>query len=397
MPTILISCNAFKGSASSRSVGEALARGLAAAGCHTVVVPLADGGDGTLEVFDDLGFRRREVTVRGADGLPVASQYSLSPGAGPDGPDGPADSPAAVPTAVIEVARACGLDMVSPDGATPDPGDARQAGSWGVGDLLRAALDDGARRVILGLGGSATTDAGFGMARALGVAFRDHAGRAVEQVAGLANVTTVDSAGLDPRLEDVEVLVASDVRHPLCGPDGAAAVFGPQKGLVPGDIDEVDDAVRRFARVVEDTVGTSGVAGQPGAGAAGGLGFMAMALLGAQMRSGVGLVLDETGFTDALDGADLVVTGEGRLDAQTLGGKAPAGVAERARRHGVPVVAVCGQDQLGASDLFVAVHSLTDHEPDVAECIRRPLPILERIGEEIAAGLGPGSGSGVGS
>jgi glycerate kinase len=260
MPTILISCNAFKGSASSRSMGEALARGLAAAGCHTVVVPLADGGDGTLEVFDDLGFRRRAVTVRGADGVPVASQYSLSPGA---------DSPAAVPTAVIEVARACGLDMVSPDGATPDPGDARQAGSWGVGDLLRAALDDGARRVILGLGGSATTDAGFGMARALGVEFRDHAGRAVEQVAGLANVTTVDTAGLDPRLEDVEVLVASDVRHPLCGPDGAAAVFGPQKGLVPGDIDEVDDAVRRFARVVEDALGTSGVAGRPGAGAAG--------------------------------------------------------------------------------------------------------------------------------
>ena len=388
MTTVLICCDKFKGSASSRSVGEALARGLAAAGCHTVVVPLADGGDGTLEVFDDLGFRRRAVTVRGANGLPVASQYSLSSGAG---------SPAAVPTAVIEVARACGLDMVSPDGATPDPGDARQAGSWGVGDLLRAALDAGARRVILGLGGSATTDAGFGMARALGVEFRDHAGRAVEQVAGLADVATVDTAGLDPRLEGVEVLVASDVRNPLCGPDGAAAVFGPQKGLVPGDIDEVDDAVRRFARVVEDTVGTSGVAGQPGAGAAGGLGFMAMALLGAQMRSGVGLVLDETGFTDALDGADLVVTGEGRLDAQTLGGKAPAGVAERARRHGVPVVAVCGQDQLGASDLFVAVHSLIDHEPDVAECIRRPLPILERIGEEIAAGLGPGSGSGVGS
>jgi glycerate kinase len=380
MPTILISCNAFKGSASSRSVGEALARGLEAAGCRAVVVPLADGGDGTLEVFDDLGFRRRAVVVRGADGRRVSAEYSLE-GVSVDG--GPR-------TAVIEIARACGLDMVTVNGTPPGPDEARQAGSWGVGDLILAALDEGVGRIILGLGGSSTTDAGFGMAEALGVVFRDASAGTVTRVGDMASVVTVDTDGTDPRLAGVDVVIASDVRNPLCGPDGAAAVFGPQKGLASEDLDQVDDALHRFAVAVEGALGTSGVAGQPGAGAAGGLGFMALALLGAEMRSGVGLVLDETGFTDALDGVDLVITGEGRLDAQTLGGKAPAGVAERARRHGVPVVAVCGQNQLGSSGLFAAVHSLTDHEPDVAECIRHPLPVLERIGREIGAGLGSG-------
>ncbi|WP_291479246.1 glycerate kinase [Corynebacterium sp.] len=384
MPTALICCDKFKGSASSRSVGEALARGLEAAGCRAVVVPLADGGDGTLEVFDDLGFRRRAVTVRGVDGRPVPSEFGLSQ----------ESDPAAAPTAVVEVARACGLDMASSDGAPPDPRDARQAGSWGVGDLIRAALDDGAGRIILALGGSATTDAGFGMARALGVEFRDHAGREVERVVNLADIAAVDTAGLDPRVADVEFLVASDVRNPLCGTEGAARVFGPQKGLAPGELDEVDAAVRIVAGVVEDALGTSGVAEQPGAGAAGGLGFMALALLGAQMRSGVGLVLEETGFDAALDGVDLVVTGEGRLDGQTLGGKAPAGVAWRARERGLPVIAVCGQNQLDdgrGGDLFDEVRSLTDYQPDVAECIRRPLPVLERIGRDIGARLAAGT------
>ncbi|MGN0095189.1 MAG: glycerate kinase [Corynebacterium sp.] len=379
MPTVLICCDKFKGSASSRAVAAALGRGLESSGCRVVALPLADGGDGTLEVFDDLGYHRRSVAVRGADGERMSAEYALE-GASVDGGR----------TAVIEIARACGLDMVSVGGEAPGRGSARQAGSWGVGDLITAALDEGVGRIILGLGGSATTDAGFGMAQALGAVFVDPAGAPVTRVRDLADVAAVHLGGLDPRLAEVEVVIASDVRNPLCGPDGAAAVYGPQKGLASQDIDEVDSAIRGFAAVVEDALGTSGTAELPGAGAAGGLGFMALGLLGAQMRSGVGLVLEETGFAGALGTADLVVTGEGRLDAQTLSGKAPAGVAERAREAGVPVVAVCGQNQLdavSASDIFAAVYSLTDHEPDVDKCLRDPLPILERIGSEIGAGL----------
>lgn len=379
MPTVLICCDKFKGSASSRAVAAALGRGLESSGCSVVALPLADGGDGTLEVFDDLGYLRRAVVVRGADGERVAAEYVLE-SASVDGGR----------TAVIEIARACGLDMVSVDGEVPGPESARQAGSWGVGELIIAALDEGVGRIILGLGGSATTDAGFGMAQALGVVFLDSAGAPVTRTGDLADVAAVDLDGVDHRLSEVEVVVASDVQNPLCGLDGAAVVYGPQKGLAPEDIDEVDSVIRGFAAVVEDALGTSGVAAQPGAGAAGGLGFMALGLLGAQMRSGVGLVLEETGFVGALGTADLVITGEGRLDAQTLSGKGPAGVAERAQESDVPVVAVCGQNQLDAdqaSALFASVHSLADYEPDVEKCFRDPLPILERIGFEIGAGL----------
>ncbi|WP_312979140.1 glycerate kinase [Corynebacterium sp.] len=379
MPTVLICCDKFKGSASSRAVAAALGRGLESSGCSVVALPLADGGDGTLEVFDDLGYHRRAVVVRGADGERVAAEYVLE-SASVDGGR----------TAVIEIARACGLDMVSVDGEVPGPESARQAGSWGVGELIIAALDEGVGRIILGLGGSATTDAGFGMAQALGVVFLDSAGAPVTRTGDLADVAAVDLDRLDHRLTEVEVVVASDVQNPLYGLDGAAVVYGPQKGLAPEDIDEVDSVIRGFAAVVEDALGTSGMAAQPGAGAAGGLGFMALGLLGAQMRSGVGLVLEETGFVGALGTADLVITGEGRLDAQTLSGKGPAGVAERAQESDVPVVAVCGQNQLDAgqaSALFASVHSLADYEPDVEKCFRDPLPILERIGFEIGAGL----------
>lgn len=379
MPTVLICCDKFKGSASSRAVAAALGRGLESSGCFVAALPLADGGDGTLEVFDDLGYHRRAVVVHGADGERVAAEYVLE-SASVDGGR----------TAVIEIARACGLDMVSSGGTPPGPQEARQAGSWGVGELIRAALDEGVGRIILGLGGSATTDAGFGMAQALGVVFLDSAGAPVTRIGDLADVAAVDLDRLDHRLSEVEVVIASDVQNPLCGTDGAAVVYGPQKGLAPEDIDEVDSAIRGFAAVAEDALGTSGVAAQPGAGAAGGLGFMALGLLGAQMRSGVGLVLEETGFSGALGTADLVITGEGRLDAQTLSGKGPAGVAERAQESDVPVVAVCGQNQLDAGEasaLFASVHGLADYEPDVEKCFRDPLPILECIGFEIGAGL----------
>lgn len=374
MSTVLICCDKFKGSASSSEVADALTVGLRMSGHSVRSLPLADGGDGTLEVFDELGYRREPVSARGSDRKPISAEYSRD--AGTSGRT----------TAVIEVARVCGLDMVSVDGEPPNATDAREAGSWGVGDLVVDALDKGAGRIILALGGSAITDAGFGMAQALGVVFLDGDGAPVTRVGDLARTRSADVTGADPRLATLETVIASDVRNPLCGDDGAAAVYGPQKGLSPETVPDVDTAIRGFAYVVEHALGTSGVIDRPGAGAAGGLGFMALALLGAQMRSGVDLVLEEMGFAGELDTTDLVITGEGRIDTQTLSGKAPAGVAERARNRGVPVIAVCGQNQLEPSqghNLFTEIHSLTDDEPDVVECIRNPLPILERIGERI--------------
>ncbi|WP_245557367.1 glycerate kinase [Corynebacterium terpenotabidum] len=367
----------IKGSATSDEVARALATGLERSGHRVLTSPLADGGDGTLEVFDHLGHERESATVRGSDGRHITAEYSLHQ----------ADH-----RAVIETARICGLDMVTVDGATPPVEDARRAGSWGVGDVLVDAMDRGARRIILTLGGSATTDAGTGMASALGVVFRDDAGTPVGGIADMARITAVDLGGLDPRIADLDVVLASDVTNPLYGPDGAAAVYGPQKGLTPDAVPEVDAAVRSVAAVVERALGCE-VAELPGAGAAGGLGFMAMALLGARMRPGVDLVLEATGFADLLVQADLVITGEGRIDAQTLSGKAPAGVAERARAAGVPVVAVCGQNLLAGlngsgADLFDRVYALTDIEPDVASCIRSPGPVLTRIGQEIGVLIG---------
>ncbi|WP_083912598.1 glycerate kinase [Corynebacterium lubricantis] len=263
----------------------------------------------------------------------------------------------------------------------------QQAGSWGVGDLIRAAVEKGAARIIIGLGGSATTDAGFGMAQALGAEFVAADGTLITKVCDIGSVASVCLDNVDVRLSAVKFVIASDVRNPLTGTQGAAEVYGPQKGLDESDVVEVDAAIEKFAEVVEQEVGEAGLADQPGAGAAGGLGFMAAALLKAEVRSGVDLVLDETSGERWLELADLLITGEGRIDAQTLSGKAPAGVAERARARQIPVVAVCGQHQLdgtSSSDIFDAIYSLTEYEADVNECIRNPLPILKRIGQDIS-------------
>ena len=361
MSQVLICCDKFKGSATSAAVSQALAKGLEQAG-HTVsIAPLADGGDGTLEAFDSLGYKRHTAQVRGVDGDIITAEYALK------------DS-----TAVIEIARACGLH-----GQQPTSEAAVQAGSWGVGDLIASAVDAGARRIIIGLGGSATTDAGFGMAQALGVQFFNSAGAEITQVRDLNLVHSFSLEKLDPRLAEVDFIIASDVRNPLHGTNGAAAIYGPQKGLSDTDVIRVDAAIKHFATVVEK----SGEAQSPGAGAAGGLGFMAVALLDAEMRSGVDMILDETGGEKLLDEADLVITGEGRIDTQTLSGKAPTGIAERARARGIPVVAVCGQNSLpeaSSSTLFEAIYALTDFEQDISECIHNPLPILERIASDIA-------------
>jgi glycerate kinase len=258
-------------------------------------------------------------------------------------------------TGVIEMAAASGLPLVPPERRDP-----RVTTTRGTGELLRAALDLGLRRIVLGLGGSATSDGGAGMARALGVRFLDAAGRELaEGGAALADLDRVDLTGLDPRLSSaspgaapLSLLVACDVDNPLCGPRGAAAVYGPQKGATPAMIPLLDAALLRFAQRSEQATGRR-VATLPGAGAAGGLGAGALLFTPAVLRPGVGIVLEAAGFDALLAGADLVLTGEGRTDAQTAMGKAPVGVAAAARRRGVPVICLSGGLGPGADEVLL--------------------------------------------
>jgi glycerate kinase len=331
-----------------------------------VVVPVADGGDGFLAAAVGAGFTEVPVVVAGPTGLPVDSAF------GRRGTE-----------AVVELASASGLAQLPQGRLSP-----MTATSRGTGDLVRAALEAGCTRIDLGIGGSACTDGGAGLVEALGARVLDGDGRPVGPGgAALADAVDLDVSGLHPALAGAEIAVASDVDNPLTGPRGAAAVYGPQKGADPGQVAELDRALTRWADVVARVTGTDH-RDAAGAGAAGGVGFAALALLGATLRPGVDLVLELTGFHQALPGADLVVTGEGALDTQTLNGKAPAGVAAAARAAGVPVVAVAGQCLLTPAQLQEAgisrAYALTDESDDRDECFTRPGPLLERIGARIA-------------
>jgi glycerate kinase len=308
-------------------VAEALAEGVRRVwgGADVALLPLSDGGDGWVEsTVAAAGGSFVDVPVQGPMGETVDARYGLLD-------EGDAT------TAVIEMATASGLVLVPADERDP-----RRATTSGTGELIRHALDRGARRLLVGIGGSATNDGGAGMAAALGARLIDGSGGELPPGgAALAELGHVDLSGLDPRLKDVEIVVASDVDNPLLGEQGASAVYGPQKGASSEVVCELDAALRHFADLVEDAVGRP-IRDEPGAGAAGGLGFGLMAFCGASLRPGVDLALDALGADGLFRDASLVITAEGRVDEQTLAGKLPVGVARRARRHGVPVVAVGG-------------------------------------------------------
>ncbi|MGR6964010.1 glycerate kinase [Geodermatophilus sp. URMC 61] len=366
---VVVAPDKFKGSLSAPEVAAHLAAGLTRAAPRTEVVqvPVADGGDGTLDAAVSAGYRRVPVSAQGPTGEPVATAYAERNG-----------------TAVVEMADVSGLRRLP--GGRPA---ARTASSHGTGEVIGAALDAGCRRIVLGIGGSASTDGGAGLVQALGARLRDAGGREVGRGgAALAAVDVLDLSGLHPVLREAEVVVASDVDNPLLGPRGAAAVYGPQKGASPDDVTELDGALARWAEAVRAATGVD-VADRPGAGAAGGVGFAAMAVLGATVRPGIDLVLDLVDFRAALPGAGLVITGEGSLDEQTLHGKAPAGVAAAARGVDVPVVAVAGRSLLTHEDLaptgIHAAYALTDIEPDPARCMSEAGLLLERLAERLAA------------
>lgn len=366
---VLIAPDKFKGSLTAPEVAEAVAAGIRAERPDVEVrrAPMADGGDGTVEAALAAGFSRIPVRVSGPVG-------------------GPADTAVAVDgdTAVVELASASGLSAMDPD----DELEPLSASSDGTGEAVLAALDAGVRRIVLGVGGSACTDGGAGMLTVLGARVLDERGYPIAPGGGpLARVAEVDLAGLDPRLSEVEIVLASDVDNPLTGERGAAHVYGPQKGATPEQVRTLDEALEKFSRAVL-AAGGRDVAELPGAGAAGGVGFGAMAAMGASMRPGVDVILELVGFDDRIDGAGLVVTGEGSIDEQTLHGKGPAGVAARAVAAGIPAVAVAGRCDLAEDRLAEAglksVHTLAALEQDPQRCMIEAASLLETLGRDIA-------------
>jgi glycerate 2-kinase len=362
---VVIAPDSFKGSLPADRVAEAVADGLLRVRPDVEVVlrPIADGGEGTVAAALRAGYQARTATVGGPDGRPVEAAFAV---------DGT--------TAVLELASAAGLGQLEELAPTT-------ATTRGVGELLLAALDAGARQLVVGLGGSATTDGGAGLLQALGVRLLDADGRDIGPGgAGLAALDRIDAGARDPRLDEVSVQVASDVDNPLTGPRGAAAVYGPQKGARPDQVAALDAALARFAAVVRRDLGVQ-LEGRPAMGAAGGTAAGIAAVLRSTVVPGAGLVCDLVGLDEVLAGAALAITGEGALDEQTLHGKAPAEVAARARSAGVPCLAVAGvvrlaEDRWRAAGL-VGAHGLAEVEPDVARCLAEPARLLAELAARV--------------
>ena len=367
---IIIAPDSFKGSLSAVAVADAIEQGIRAVApdAELVRVPLADGGEGTAQALvDATGGRMVQQRVFGPLREPVDAYFGIL------GDD---------TTGVVEMAVASGLALVPPERRDP-----RVTTTYGTGQLIAAAMDQGCRKVIVAVGGSATNDGGAGMAQALGASLTDESGTQIGPGAeGLARLAKVDVSHLDARVQQTEFYVATDVSNPLCGPEGAAAVYGPQKGATPEMIPELDAALAHYARILLRDL-KQDVADRPGAGAAGGLGAGLMAFLGAQPRMGIAVVLEAVDFESYLEAADLVITGEGKIDSQTAYGKTLTGVGRLARRHGVPVVALAGAvheepERLAEVGISAAV-SITPGPMSETEAMARASLLVQDAAERV--------------
>ncbi|HEX7195406.1 MAG TPA: glycerate kinase [Candidatus Limnocylindria bacterium] len=380
---IVIAPDSFGGALDSVGVTAAIAAGWSGVrpGDEVLRRPMADGGEGTLaavaEALGDAAERRSQDTTD-ALGRPITADWLLLD-------EGRA--------AFVEMAAASGLARLEP--AERTPANALLASTRGTGDLIRAALDAGVERVTIGLGGSATTDGGSGLLRALGLRLLDGDGADLPDGGGaLARLGEADTAGLDPRLAEVTLTVASDVTNPLCGPRGAAATYGPQKGADPATVEELDAGLVTWGRGIETATGRL-VADIPGAGAAGGTTAGLLGFLSAKVRPGVEVVAELVGLAEALETADLVITGEGRADEQTLHGKAAMGVARLAGPRRTPVVILCGALGEGAEALAAAtslslVQPIIDRPMDLDEAMSGTEPLLTAAAGRLARAVGIG-------
>lgn len=360
---IVIAPDAFKGSASSSDIATWIESGIHSVipDCETHKIAIGDGGEGSLDAVLQAGFTAHSVEVMGPLGNPVSALIAIK-----------GDN------AFIEMAQASGLSQL-PGGMK----DALNASSFGTGQLILAALDKGAKKIILAVGGTATTDAGAGALQALGAKLLNAKGAEVAPGgAALINCAKIDTSSLDARLADTSFILASDVTNPLLGPTGAAHVFSPQKGATPEQVEVLEESLSHFASLVGGHH-----AAKPGAGAAGGFGFMAYAFLKAEARSGIDLILDLVDFDSKLTGADLVVTGEGRFDSQSIHGKAPWGILQRAERISIPTVLLCGDADTHHASGYAGIYTLTSIETDIDKCMKQPAPLVTQLGAEIAVKL----------
>jgi glycerate kinase len=367
-PCVVIASDKFKGSLTATEVAQALAAGMldVLPRLQTVLLPVADGGDGTVAAALSAGYDKIIVDAVGPTGEPMRAPYAL---------DGD--------RAVVELAAVVGLSMLP--GGQLDP---LGSSTYGLGLVIADAIRQGATTIVLGLGGSASTDGGAGMVQALGARLLDADSHNVQPGGGaLVNLAQLDLGSLRGTLGAVKIIVASDVDNPLLGPNGAAAVFGPQKGARPQDVQTLERGLRHWSELVSQATGRNDTE-RPGGGAAGGAGYAALAVLDAEIRPGIELILDLIDFDAKVVGADLVVTGEGSLDEQSLAGKAPIGVARAAAKAGVPVIAVAGRLQLSQQRLqeagISAAYPLSNLEPDPARSIANASSLLRQLGGHIA-------------
>jgi glycerate kinase len=366
---IVVAPDRFKGSLSAPEVAARIAAGLHRfrPAARLRLVPIGNGGDGTLDALVACGFTPVPVLVGGPTGEPIKAYYAVRDG-----------------IAVIELAEASGFRRL-PWGRL----DPVRASSRGTGELIRAALDSGCDQIVLGLDDSAGTDGGAGLLQALGARLLDRRGRKLGPGGGaLEDLHTVDLDGLHPRLADVPILLVGDVDNPLLGPRGAAAAYAPQKGATAAEVTELEYALQNWAELLALATGKQRSA-NPGAGAGGGVGFAALTALDAEVRPGIELILDLVGFDRLLPGARLVITGEGSLDRRSLRGKAPVGVAAAAARRGVPAIAVAGRSSLSPGQLQAvalrAAYPLTDLEPDPEVAVAGAGPLLEELVASVVA------------
>lgn len=368
---ILVAPNAFKEALSAKEAGEAIKGGLLKALPHSdiTVLPIADGGDGTIEVLVEATegrFVEKEVTG------PLGERVKASFGVLGDGK-----------TAVIEMARASGLALVPKEKRNP-----AITTTYGVGELIKEALERGAKRILVGIGGSATNDGGAGMAQALGAKLLDKDGNELP-FGGLAlkDLASIDMSNFHPLAKDCEVIVMADVKNPLCGPKGASYVYGPQKGGTKELIEELDKALFNFAQVIKRDLGKD-ILNLPGSGAAGGLGGGLVAFLDARLRPGIDVVLETLKIEEKLEGVDLVISGEGKIDGQTIFGKGPAGIAKKAKEKNIPVILLGGSidndaEILKEEGLADALFSITRGPISLEESIKNTREQLEWISYQI--------------
>jgi glycerate kinase len=369
-PVFVLAPDSFKESMTAKEVCIAMEKGIkkALAEAVCIQVPMADGGEGTVQsLVDATDGKIYPVTVTGPLGTPVEASFGILGDGG---------------TAAIEMASASGIHFVNKETKNP-----LVTTTYGTGELIKAALDQGVRKIIIGIGGSATNDGGAGMAQALGARLLDENSEELGFGGGaLGQLATVDVSGIDPRLKDTEIYVASDVTNPLCGEKGASHVFGPQKGATPEMVQTLDANLAHYAGVLKEQLGKD-LIDFPGAGAAGGLGAGLLAFTSAELRRGIELVIDFTKLEDKVKMADFVLTGEGGIDFQTQYGKTPYGVAQAAKKYGKPVIALAGY--VGEVDVLYdkgidAIFGILPKATSLEEALAAGQENIEKTAENIA-------------